>query len=96
MTQLSVPHLLGTQNLTADDFQLIFDRVKNLVEDFETYYMEGETLIDFETLPGEGDDYQRVFEIFKILHEKGQHQLVQILRHEIGGLSSMVGSLPEK
>ena len=32
MTQLSVPHLLGTQNLTADDFQLIFETADNFKE----------------------------------------------------------------
>jgi len=32
MTQLSVPHLLGTQNLTLDDFQLIFETAKNFKE----------------------------------------------------------------
>jgi aspartate carbamoyltransferase catalytic subunit len=32
MTQLSVPHLLGTQNLTLDDFNLIFDTADNFKE----------------------------------------------------------------
>lgn len=32
MTQLSVPHLLGTQNLTLDDFQLIFETADNFKE----------------------------------------------------------------
>lgn len=32
MTQLSVPHLLGTKNLTLDDFQLIFETADNFKE----------------------------------------------------------------
>ncbi len=32
MNQLSVPHLLGTKDLTLDDFQLIFETAKNFKE----------------------------------------------------------------
>ena len=32
MTQLSVPHLLGTKDLTQDDFNLIFETADNFKE----------------------------------------------------------------